>query len=260
MELRSDVKADRTNWRLPQYSIRTLLILTLLLAVGLSYWKVHQVRVESQLAVLKSFESARPEAWDWDSDGYVRSLTMRIGDAIKPSEWSRLRELPRLKDLYVYGLQNPDTFLSVLDGVPDLESLRIDCRSIDWLTNGQSSLYPESNVSDQSVRILGALAKIRTLEVFGPRINDSQLELIATARNLRFLSIPCAQCSITGVTKLTKLPRLIRASIGITENVAEGQRDLQAEAELPNFKLEVIQNGPRNRASLTIQKKDVASK
>jgi hypothetical protein len=121
-----------------QFRLRTLLLVTLLVAGGLLAWRVLVQPYRQQRAVMQTIRRLRGEyearaTWQsrWFGDGTFRVEVVKLADCDQPQEYlAQLAELPFLETLVVGGRNFTDEHLGALHRIRSLRALILDSTSV----------------------------------------------------------------------------------------------------------------------------------
>jgi hypothetical protein len=202
----ADTASKRPKRRWHQYSLRTLFLLTLLAAIGGSWWASRRkaerrtvAAVEHLIAqgarvdvILDQYTGVRLTLDDGPSTSWIpesplccrgRLLVMFIEDWRGTA--SDLRRLIDLDNLYILEFRSSRIAagdLDFLDRLQSLESLSISCRDID-------------------ARLLAQIGRLEQLDSLGLRgpVTDTVLAALAPARRLESIVLYDSQVTVSGV-------------------------------------------------------------
>jgi hypothetical protein len=214
----------RPRLRWYQYSLRSLFVLTVLVAIGGSWFAWKKQQKERERAAVKAIvgglvrydyqfdvscmliPNAKPPGpvWlrRWLGDDFFADVVYVVmnGELITDAEFQHVEDLPRLRIVTCLTSQVTDAGLEHLKDLKQLEALHLN----------------RSGVTDAGLEHLKGLSKLKILDLSGAKVTDAGLE------------------HLTGLTQLTKL-YLNRT---ITD---EGVKKLQQ--ALPNC--EIVRGRPR---------------
>jgi len=199
--LRPTPSGPRRRWG--QWSLRTLLIATTVIAVGPGGWVVYQrqemQRQERALAKLRQpgVEVYARRHWLWTllagrSSGQVVGLGMRNLDQSE-ARMSPVADLADLIWLDAIGPQTTDADLFPLARLTKLQRLRVD----------------ESQVTDAGLVHLAGLRRLEALNLSETQVTDAGLVYLAGLSRLETLSLRKTRATDAGVQQLQQaLPNL----------------------------------------------------
>ena len=191
---------EAPNKRWLQFSLRTLLTLTTLVAVVLG-WQASKVRMQrSAVAAVERanglvvYGDKDSRKWPW--------LSARIGDAY----------FEEVVAVVLWG-QCPSydaECLSTLNGLPNLEQLTI---SLAPLSNSDLAVIAELRqlrtlelrtilLTDQSAKKLVKLKSLESLDLSGSTITDASVPALAQLKTLKHLDLSSTKLTDTGLTQL----------------------------------------------------------
>ncbi len=182
-----------------QISIRTLLILTTLVAVGMAYWSQILQRVrEQKLATARILQLGgkaiiRPTGRDWPG------ANMLVGDDF----------FQEVVDVDMYGTLVTDADLELVGKLRGMKSLSLE--GADGWSSKPSPHNPQqvgSQISGDGIRRLGIQRNMEIARLAQTPIADEALETIASWSHLEILDIQRTKVTSRGVAQLGKLTRL----------------------------------------------------
>ncbi len=236
------------RWRF-QFSIRSLLVLTVAVALPFSWLAVAVKSAREQKAVVAAIEKwggnvdydwafdkdgnflprARPPEppWlrSWLGEDFFGAVECVSGPTNNPQVTdeglAHLTGLPQLKGLQLIGTKVTDQGLAYLDGLPQLTGLLLD----------------GTQVTDAGLAHLAALTKLRTLYLSNTQVSDSGLAYVAGLPELRMLwLINTPQVTDAGLLRLARLRKLQQLKLNGVYVTDEGIERLRS--ELPNCEIE----------------------
>jgi hypothetical protein len=201
------------RWRF-QFSIRSLLVLVVVVAVPFSWLAVKMRQASRQREAVQEVVKLGGWVWyDWEGDvsgeplqdpnapcskwlrellgdnffGSVYGLgTGKGSDAVGDDAMVRLRELPEVKLLYFPGYSSGDAGLDNLSGLTRLQELTLD----------------DGNITDAGLKRIGALSQLQKLSLFSTPITDAGLEHLRGLTQLKKLSLDRTDVTDEGVQNL----------------------------------------------------------
>jgi hypothetical protein len=227
-----------------QYSLRTLFVLTALVAVVLAYHKVCTQRYEAQQRAIAAIDMIggatyvkhQPHWWQrLLGPAYYSIETARIEfvfpvltsqvEDLHPEFVDRIRSAidemgqPMPSPLFAEPLGDAKlAALAVcLQDLPNVETIVLSgassTTSLDWSMGEEN--YPEPNteyfrcsgetqISDHGLRHLAAAGDVKQLVIRGDRITDDGLRHLEGLKNLRKLWLGCPQVTTEGVQRLQR--------------------------------------------------------
>ena len=221
----NDPNAPQRRRRPYQYSIRTLLVLTLVVAVALSWpaWKLQQARKQHSLLLEIQELGGRVEKYGdgvWlqffgESFAPVEELKLS-GTLVTNAHLKRLKTLPMLQSLDLDETQIANEGLRHLKGLTNLKTLGLDrthvtdagLEHLGGLTNLQSLDLDETQIANEGLRHLKGLANLRDLFLGHTQVTDAGLEHLGGLANLESLILRDTQVSDTGLEHLKRLTNL----------------------------------------------------
>ena len=242
------------RWRF-QYSIRSLLVLTVAVAIPCSWLAVEKNEARQQRAAAVVFErfggnviydymfdqhgSSLPNpkppgpAWlrqllgenffteieelDLIDNGWHRQR----GHEIKDAELEYLKGLTKLKRLFLNGTQVSDAGLKNLKGLTQLLHL--------WLS--------DTKVSDAGLEHLRGLTQLQWLSLGGTQVTDAGLEHLKGLRQLRTLDLYDTRVGDAGLEHLKKLTQLNKLDLNGTGVSDAGLEHLKGLTQLQELDL-----------------------
>lgn len=238
--------ASRYNRRLFQYSVRTLLVFTLMVSVALSWLAVKMLQARKQTEAVQAIRqlgaSSRPLLWGSGSVTYEHELTpggstrgpeilrnvlgndffakvtkvTLSGPRTTDAELEHLRALPPLKTLYLIDTQITGAGMRQLNELGELECL---------VLQGQQ-------VSDAGLEDIKGMTRLRRLDLCGDRITDAGMRVLETLVSLEELDLSQSRITGMGLRHLRGLQQLRTLTLDITRLTNVGVDHLQALPQL----------------------------
>ncbi|MBN2291622.1 MAG: hypothetical protein JXM70_04305 [Pirellulales bacterium] len=215
----SDSQPPKPKLRWYQFSLRTLLIVTLIAAIGFAWVGYRIQRVRNQISATAELEKLgadigfysqvdwnelpTPDRWLWkcfddNPVHYINSSRTPITD----TNLKHLKELTNLRVLKLVDTQVTDNGLEYLKGLTSLQALDLKVlqvtdaglENIKGLTNLQELWLEGTQVTDTGLEHLKGLRRLFTLSLSGTQVTDTGLE------HLKRLSLHWLDLSHTQVT------------------------------------------------------------
>ncbi len=243
------------RWRF-QFSIRSLLVLTLAVALPCSWLAVEAKRAKEQYKVLRGLQVVYE--WQISAPGVLRPNATQPGphwlrqllgnDFFQDAFWvkvsndgeiEQVKRLSRLQELSANGARLDDAAMAHISTLVELRDLRLT----------------DTNVSDTGLQYLAGLSRLQRLTLKGTRITDAALKHLEGLTRLQELdlsgepggffasmgftnSIPTVPSRITdaGLQNLQGLSSLQKLNLRLTKVTEEGVKKLQQ--ALPNCKVD----------------------
>ena len=191
------VVAVRFHWRF-QFSVRSLLIFTVAVAIPFSWLAVEMKAAREQKAVIKAIEKVGgfvawgpPNAPGWLRDvfgndfiGSVFSVNFNQAE-ITDSDMEHVKVFTHVRSVMVRSAKVTDTGLRNLEGLSQLQHLVL-----------------QVNVTDKGLEHIKGLSQLQMLILSGPQITDKGLEHIKGLSQLQMLTLSGPQITDEGVKKL----------------------------------------------------------
>jgi hypothetical protein len=184
----------RRRTRLLQFTLRELLLLTLLTAAAFSWWRMHHAQREREMAIVKLLEEY-PYCDSFGEDEYRGPIIFAklFGKSLLSDFWSSTQ--------YVCGddvsPRDAEKRFSGLSELPNLET--IDCRS---------RSAEEPCVTDALFGKLASLKHVRCLKLRYANISDAGMETISRFHELRDLDLCGTAVTTAGIRHLKATPLL----------------------------------------------------
>ena len=215
------------RWRF-QFSIRSLLVLTVAVAVPCSWMAVKMQQVERQREAVTAIKNMGGDGlYGWEVGGFSQPpepppgpewLRRLLGKEFFASVTDVDLAEPRLgfDGLMYLKVPCPDAGLENLKEMPGLKWLRLD----------------GSQVTDAGLKHVGSLSALETLEVANTGITDAGLKHLEGLTTLIALDLSGTRVTDAGLDSLKGLNKLERLSLGGTQVTDDGVKQLQH--ALPN--------------------------
>lgn len=194
--------ATPNRWR--QFSLRALMVLILLCAIGLLLWNRYVEPARRSQRLIAEVErlggAVRAEAYDtsWSEIVFGKGYFIEIRELALPKariddDWLKhLQDTPRLSSLGLSHTAIGDAGLVHLRGLKELESL--------WLDH--------TKVTDAGLAPLEPLTQLKQLSLRGCRITDDGLGCLKNMTELEVLNLMDTMVSDTGIARLNGLAKL----------------------------------------------------
>lgn len=219
-----------------RFSLRTLLILTFLLAIPFAWLAVEMRESSRQRAVVKELEQAGATVLFQDGIFcHVRGVCIsRCQDADQIIEWTG--SLPDVTEVYLQSSEFSNDALQHWANHPKLERIDLKWTSINdeglkhlsTLPNLRSlklnKLYPTQpsanidpeQISDRGVAHLSNVKHLEKLIVWGANVTDASLQHLSRCSELKTLWLLDTKIQGDGIPHLCKLPNLEKLNLGGT--------------------------------------------
>ncbi|MGO8688755.1 MAG: leucine-rich repeat domain-containing protein [Thermoguttaceae bacterium] len=258
-----------------QFSILSLLVLMLAVAVPFSWLTVEREQARKQRAavdwiekaggfVLYDYEfdpsgnpipAAKPPGPSWLrkplGDDYFADVTVvdLHGQEVSDAGLEHLKGLAQLRGLELCGTKVSDVGLEHLKALTQLRWLQLDGTQVSdaglvhlkGFTQLQELFLGGTQVSDAGLENLRGLTKLQSLSLGLTQVSDAGLEHLKGLTQLQELSLGGTQVSNAGLVHLMGLTQLQTLYLGCTKVSDAGARDLQK--ALPNVRI-MRQEGP----------------
>jgi hypothetical protein len=231
----------RLRWY--QYSLGSLFVLTVLVAIGGSWFAVKRQQVERQRAAVRWVEEMRGRTrYDWvktrgnlnaqppgpawlrawlGDDFFAHIVFVEVhGESVTDADLERLKGLRQLETLHLWKAQVTDAGLEHLKGLPRLKSLVLS-----W-----------TKVTDAGLEDLRGLTQLEYVVLLGTKVTDAGLEHLRGLTQLQVLVLDYTQVTDAGLERLNGLSQLQTLWLKNTKVIHEGVKKLQE--ALPNCKIE----------------------
>jgi len=179
-----------------QFRLRSLFILTLLVAIGMSYVTVTMRDCRKQKAAAEAIE--RTGGWvesepTWlgrllrdDSLLRVTKITRFSWERGTDDVWVHLQGLSQLQELSLGNANITDAGMIYLRGLSQLQTLRLD----------------DTKVTDAGLVHLRGLSQLQTLNLYNTSVTDAGLVYLRGLSQLRILVLNSTRVTDQGVKKL----------------------------------------------------------
>ncbi len=215
-----------------QFSIRSLLVLVVVVALPCSWMAVEMQRAKKQAEACTEISDS---SYDYDDEGeplgpgWLRDL---LGDDFfnkvveaeldDNTQLERLKDLPELRKLNL-GFDNlTDAALETVTLPTQLEELKLD----------------GSQVTDAGMEKLKALPQLRVLSLSRTRVTDAAMERVVSALpRLECLDLDETRVTDAGLKRLKHLPQIKSLGIAKTEVTDAGLEELKSLPQLQELSL-----------------------
>jgi hypothetical protein len=227
----AETKPSKLRWY--QWRLRSLFVLTLLVAIGMSWLTVTIQSQRRQFQAAEAIKKAggRPEIeLTWlgkllRDDSLVRVTRVDLcGDASTDARLERLLEclnhLPQLHTLSLWNSRVTDAGLERLEGLRQLRNLHLG----------------DTEITDAGLVHLKGMTQLRTLDLSGTQVTDAGLQRLKGLTHLRTLHLSGTQVTDAGLEHLKGLTQLQTLCLAITKVSDVGVECLQR--ALPNCQAE----------------------
>ncbi len=231
-----------------QFSIRSLLVLTLAVALPSSWMAVEMKKAERQMRAARRIVSMGGQIssdWELYQDGasipnakppgpnWLRNLlgeyffsgivhvTLRAGP-VAESDLKYIEALAQLRMMQFYHNPITDDRLKYFTGLSELETLYLNY----------------TMVTDAGLGQLRRLPKLRVLVIGNTRITDAGLAMLGNLRQLELLDIRCTQVTDAGLVHLEGLKQLKTLCLGENKISGEGLKSLEKLMQLQHLELD----------------------
>jgi hypothetical protein len=193
----------RRRTRLFQFTLRELLLLMLLTAIALSWWRMHHDQRVREQAIVSQFQKD-PYSVNWSDEKYrgPTILARVFGKNSLSDFWSYTNYYCSLYD----DRQEIEKHFSSLKEFPAIET--IECGA---------DRPEESFMTDELLGRLASLENIRRLELQCAKITDAGMETISHFRKLRQLNVYQTAVTSAGVQYLKATPLLEDINLSKTQ-------------------------------------------
>lgn len=231
----ADAASKRPKRRWHQYSLRTLFLLTLLAAIGGSWWASRRAAERRTVAAVE-YLVGRGAYVDVMLDNKSVRFTL---DDNPPTSWIPESPLCCRGQLHVMFIENWRGTFSDLRRLTDLDNLYIlefgtwpiAAGNLDFLDRLQSLELLHINCRDIDARLLaqiGRLEQLNSLALRGP-VTDTVLAALAPACRLRSITLHDSQVTASGVRQFaSNHPALkyLEQFLNLPAHVSERQKKL----------------------------------
>ena len=253
--MRFPMPSIRPRRRWFQFSVRSLFLLTLLVALGLGWFMTEFRRAKRQTeAVAEIIGSGGTVDYDWAFGGYdspSRFETQRRWLASVVDEGFLayvvgVDYVPFPDNLDHGAYQTVDANLAPLERLPYVESLSLykglqitdaGLKHLEHLTRMRVLHLEGTAITDDGLQRLRAMSQLEELSISDcPRISGRGLEVLRQFAGLRKLSLAGAQITDVGLEQLEGLTQLKKLDVTYTGVTAAGVRRLRS--ALPRCKID----------------------
>ena len=270
-------KADpRGKRRWFQFSLRTLLIFTVIIAVGAGWLgkRIEQKRKDRE-TVAAIVKLGGTVAYDYQTDdlraeppgpSWLQEVLGENFFSNVDGVWLRnatdvdagvahLKGLTQLRVLNLWKTKASDITLIHLKDVPQLQELNLDETNVTdggllnlrGLTQLQGLSLGRTHVSDTGLAFLKGLTQLRLLIIDNTTIGDAGLENLKGLTQLHTLILIHTQVSDGGLENLKALPQLQELDLSFTNVTDAGVKELQK--SLPNCTIERSESSRTRRVA-----------
>jgi hypothetical protein len=212
-----------------QFSLRSLLIFTTIVALGSGWFRAKIVKAQKQRAAIEAIEksggmvlydyqvdssggiipNAKPPVISWPWTLFGRDCFLPVAEAVLRSgnEINRLDDLNELRVLHLCG------YVVVDGGLSPATVIR-------------------PRLTDAGLEHIGGLSQLKELELQGTALGDTGLKCLANLRRLRSLALTDTNVTDAGLENLRELSQLQELYLLKTRVTNEGVAKLQN--ALPN--------------------------
>jgi len=216
-----------------QFGIRSLLIMTVAVAIPCSWLAVEMKAAKEQREAAAALEElGATVTWDKSAPGpawlrgvlgeyfFARGIRVGLqGVEATDSTLEPLRALDQLQDLVIWSNNVTDAGLEYLKGLRDLKKLTLPCL----------------NVTDAGVEHLAGLNQVEDLCLGWTQVTDAGLEKLVGLKRLQSLWLNDTKVTDIGVEHLQRMKQLRRVSLYNTHVTIAGVKKLQQ--ALPNCEI-----------------------
>ena len=214
-----------------QYSLRTLLVLTLVVCIGMGWIGVKMQQARKEREAVAAIEQLGGQAW-WEyprvesesrGQAWLRKL---LGDEIlvhpdrvlirNDAGMEHLKGLTQLRKLWLQGTQVTDAGLKHVEVLTQLQFLRL----------------ADAEVTDAGLEYLKGLTQLQSLSVEGTSVTDAGLAHLEGLTQLQWLYLDDSHVTDVGLEHLQGLPQLRMLSLRGTQVTDAGLEYLQGLAQL----------------------------
>lgn len=223
----AEQKPPKLRWY--QWRLRSLFLLTLLVATGMSWLTVTIQNQWKQKAAAEAIVKA---------GGTVESETTWLGKLLRDDSLVSVTEV----SFYHYGGTATDAVLVHLERLNHLQSL--DVGATDVTDGGLVHVRGLSNlkslglgweVTDAGLLYLKGLSQLKWLGLHKTQVSDAGLVHLQGLSQLQYLFLPDTQVTDAGIVHLQGLNQLVELDLRNTKVTAQGAKKLQQ--ALPKCKI-----------------------
>jgi Leucine-rich repeat (LRR) protein len=248
-----------------QFSLRTLLALVVVAAIGLGFLAVPMHRARAQREAVEALLQAgadveydyqrqtdaagswvycaEPPGPEWlrkilgnDFFADVVDVSFFHDERVSDHDLRHLCALSNLRELSIIEGKVTDAGLAHVTGLPNLREVRLSNLPITdeslvhlgrltWLEKLE---LEGARITDAGLVHLHNLPNLRILELEGAAITDAGLEHLARLAKLQWLDVALTNITDEGLSPLKRLKNLKHLYIGATLITADGEKELQA--------------------------------
>jgi hypothetical protein len=222
-------KPPKLRWY--QWRLRTMFLLTLVVAIGMSYMAVEMRNQRIQWAAAEqikkaggSVEHQRTRLGRFlQDDSLVRVVRVQLwNDSINDESLRNLQKLDQLESLVLGGEQVTDDVLATVGQMTQLQSLFVE----------------STEATDAGLAHLRTLKELRYLDLRRPKITDTGLASVQELRQLRDLILSGVPISDDGLLQLKVLYQLRWISLYKTNVTDEDLKRLKK--AMPSCFIEIV--------------------
>jgi hypothetical protein len=260
-----------------RFSLRSLLVVVTLLAVGLGvfvYWREAKRREAvagdwvlnhgGSIAEFNSREAANPSLWVRCLERLLPEQCLRTVyfvdflDDPKDADLEILRDLPNLKQLNLNQANNvTPAGLAPLAELPKLEVLYLmntpvgdaGLAQVRNLHGLKEIWVGHTGITDASMPWIASNPELTHLGATGAQITDQSAPLLARLHNLETLSLADTQITSRGLADIAKLPRLKHLYLLRTAVDDEGLKHLEQTKSLKILAIQLTRTTAAGRES-----------
>jgi hypothetical protein len=245
-----------TNRRWPRFSLRTFLILILVVGGGLGLIGRTIAEAAARRRVLAEiqafggacFDSSHPVGFKtrgffFHSLGSVQFLSNRVSDADLEHLLPYLKRLPKLDQLILWDTQVTDDGLRHISELSELRSLDLGhlnitdagMEQVESLTNLENLNLSDTKITDAGLNGVGRLSQLRVLDLSNTGITDAGLACLEGLSKLQILCLQQTQITDAGLQNLqhiSGLKALFLANVSISD---AGLKHLEGLKNLRSF-------------------------
>ena len=245
-----------------QFGIRSLLILTVVVAVPCSWLTAEMKQAREQMNIVNGLEIECD--WQFDANGIHLShpqprepglLRAVLGDGffdevveVNPrndAQMERLKELPRLQYLSLISAKISDAGLRHLEGWAGPQALWLDCNEItdvglqylEGMTRLESLSLGGTKITDAGLLHLEGMTRLESLSLGGTKITDAGLLHLEWLTRLESLSLNGTKISDDGLRHIERMSQLHDLDLSNTAITDAGLRHLEGLTKLKVLRL-----------------------